>query len=153
MNFFYIVAIIGIVIFLGTGIIVARALKKKIANGFEFENENDLRWHVIALSVGSFLLLLFLAIIYAMFYYLSDGAEHPFLIFVAGFTIGYPFATLITALGLPLQTLGVVYSFAYFKLSEKKAKPTMYLVLAVASWLTVIALIVQCVRVFAFWCL
>ncbi len=153
MNFFYIVAIIGTVVFLVTSIIVARTLKEKIANGFESEDENDLRWHVIALSVGSFVLLSLLALLYAIFYYLCGGAEYPLLAFVAGFTIGYPIATLLSALGLPLQALGVVYSYAYFKLSEKKVKPTIYLALALASSLGVIALIVQCVRVFAFWCL
>jgi hypothetical protein len=153
MNFFYIVAIISTVIFLVTSIIVARTLKEKIANGFESEDENDLRWHVIALSVGSFVLLLLLALLYAIFYYLVGGAEHPFLMFVTASMIGYPIATLIIAFGLPIQTLGVVYSFVYFKSSEKKVKPTIYLALALASSLGVIALIVQCVRVFAFWCL
>ena len=132
MNFIQIVFIIGIVIFLGTSVMVFRTIREKINNGFEFENENELKRHTILFSVGSCIFLALCAGVLALFSY---GDHHWIVELYFMLVIVAPAVFLVPCIGLPLQTLGVVYSVAYLKRSEKKLMPSVYFLLAVIAWI------------------
>ena len=145
MNFFYIVAIIGIVIFLGTGTMVVMTLKQKIKNGFEFENENDLKHNVLWYSIGSIIILALLAGIFVAFHFAD---LHWIYIIAVELFLVFPATVFVACLGFPLQTLGVIYSIAYLKKSQRKALPTLWLILASLSWLAVLYVTVFCFKDF-----
>ena len=132
MGFFYIVAIVGIVIFLGTSVMAFRTAREKINNGFAFENENDLKRHTILFSVGSFIFLALCAGVLALFLY---GDHHWIVVLYVMIVFLPPAVILIACMGVPLQTLGVIYSVAYMRRTERKLMPSVYIILASISWI------------------
>ncbi len=145
MDFFKITAIIGTVIFLGTGTMVVMTLKQKIKNGFEFENENDLKHNVLWYSIGSFIILALLSGIFIAFHFAN---MHWIYIIAVELFIVLPITVLVACLGFPLQTLGVIYSIAYLIKSQRKPLPTVLLVLSSLSWLAVLYVTVFCFKDF-----
>ena len=144
MNIYYVICIIGIVVFLGTSIMVFRTVREKIKNGFAFENEGDLKWHTIALSVGSFIFLALCVGAIALYSYVE---HHWIVTFFVMLALLVPSIFFIVCLGLPLQTLGVIYSVAYLKKSQKRIMPIVYIVLASISWLVMLAMFIKCIDV------